>query len=388
MKKILSVLLSVIFTFLPCTLISAESRVNMPVRDGIGLNIADFSTVNLTGDVEVTSDILQEADITLINYWATWCGSCVEELPFLQNIHEHYSTTPEADVQILGVIDEVNGCTPGSAQALLDQKGITYTNLRADPVLKAAFDTSDYIPQTLVVDRDGNIRYQWIGGFTNYNSALNFCEMWLDIINNHDGEKCCITYLNDVTGEVLGTAEAEYGYPIPEPPEAPEMVGYIFNEWTYKGDVYLSEFEEISPIAMGDITASATYWTQKFKVNFYDGVTGKLLKVQSVDYGKGASAPDHPAHTGYEFQGWDADFSYIIAPLDVHGICVPVDVEFTKGDVDGNGAVEITDAVLTLRYTLSLVNFTPDQQLAADFNEDTVIDTMDAILILRSAIGL
>lgn len=387
MKKFLSLMLAAVLTVCSLSFVSAESRVDMPVREGTGMSIAGFNTTDLDGN-PVTDEILQNADVTIINYWATWCGPCRGELPYFGELADYYENTPEADIQIIGVISEGGGCTPETAKAMLEQNGCHYLNLRADTVLKNVFKTSQYIPQTLVVDRTGTVRDHFVGGFANKAQLESFFDMWYDVIVNHVDDIATITYVCGPTGETISTVEVPYGYLIPEEtPEAPEIEGHTFLKWEYDGDIYESGYEDIQLIAMGDVTATATYKAQKYKVKFYDGVTGEIIKMQNVEHGQAATAPEHPEHPGYVFQGWDTDFSCVTEDLNVHGICVPAEGGI-PGDVDGNGVVDTTDAIMVLRYTLGVIDLTPEQQLAADYNGDNVIDTMDAILILRAAVGV
>ena len=225
MKKLLSVLLAVIFAACSLSLVSAEPKATDPTREpGVGMNVSNFNTVDLDGNT-VTGDILQNADLTFINYWATWCGPCRSEMPHIQAMHEYYSSTPEADVQFIGVISEGNGCTPATAKEFLQNNGYTWVNLRADSVLRSVFNTSGYIPQTIIVGRDGVVRDQLIGGFTNQNELRNFIEMWHDAMTIHANETCTVTYVNGVTGETIDTAEVAYAAVIPAPGTAPGSPG-------------------------------------------------------------------------------------------------------------------------------------------------------------------
>lgn len=58
------------------------------------------------------------------------------------------------------------------------------------------------------------------------------------------------------------------------------------------------------------------------------------------------------------------------------------------GDVDGNGVVSITDAVLTLRYAMGLITLDAQQLEAADINNSGVVDIVDAVSIMRMAMNL
>ena len=90
MKKLLSVLLAVIFAACSLSLVSAEPKATDPTREpGVGMNVSNFNTVDLDGNT-VTGDILQNADLTFINYWATWCGPCKMIAPIVKEIADEY----------------------------------------------------------------------------------------------------------------------------------------------------------------------------------------------------------------------------------------------------------------------------------------------------------
>lgn len=378
MKKLLSIIL-VLAIMVGCFGVTAE-----PTRHGVGKNLLGFNTTDLNGNT-VTGDIISECELTIINLWATWCGPCVSEMPHFQELHEHYQATPENDVQMIGVVSEGGGCTVESARAFLEQNGYTWLNLREDSVLGSALD-SGYIPQTIIVDRNGVVRDHIIGAFSGYNQLIQYIEGWLDVIRNHEGETCTVSYVNSITGETIGTQEVAYGYSFePQFPEVPAVEGYTFKEWTLSGDYMTGGYDDcgIAYIAVGDVTFTANFDRQKFKVKFYDGVTGNLINVQQVYYGDAAVEPNHPEHEGYTFTGWDTDFSCVTEALLIHGICVP-DQQNIPGDVNGDGALTVADATLIMRMALGLMESVPE----ADFNGDGNISVADATLVMRAALGL
>ena len=54
-----------------------------------------------------------------------------------------------------------------------------------------------------------------------------------------------------------------------------------------------------------------------------------------------------------------------------------------RGDVNGDGYIDAADALLCLRTSVGLIMLTPEQEAAADVNHDGLIDAGYAILILR-----
>lgn len=64
------------------------------------------------------------------------------------------------------------------------------------------------------------------------------------------------------------------------------------------------------------------------------------------------------------------------------------DQELTIGDVNGDGKITSTDAVMVLQSIVYNINLTSEQQKAADFNGDGKIDTQDAVAILQKVVKL
>lgn len=56
------------------------------------------------------------------------------------------------------------------------------------------------------------------------------------------------------------------------------------------------------------------------------------------------------------------------------------------GDVDGDGTVTISDALMIMRNAMQLLEFTPAQAAAADMDGDGLITVEDALTALRAAI--
>jgi len=82
-------------------------------------------------------------------------------------------------------------------------------------------------------------------------------------------------------------------------PEAPEVRGYTFKGW----DV---AFDNIT----ADTTVTAIYEAITYTVYFQDK-DGNVFAQETVEYGKAATAPEAPVVEGYDFTGWDVDFSEI-----------------------------------------------------------------------------
>lgn len=393
MKKFISLVLAALLAVSAFSFAAAKT-VPENTRAGFGMSIAGFSTTDLEGN-PVDSSLLENAEIHFINYWATWCGPCVSEMPHIDQLYQYTLEHPEYGVQVLGVIAESNGCTPETALQFLKQHGYDWLNMRKDNVLNSVFSTCPYVPQTLIVTRDGRILDHIVGSFPNYNTLKGYVDMWIDALD-HIGEPCTVTFKNAANDEVLATLEVPFGGVI-EMPAAPAIEGYNFNGWqtnpestSYELDenILATHYDPYYLLAMGDCTIYGTYTLQKFLVRFYDSITNSLISQTMVDYGQAATAPNPPEHDGYTFVGWDKDFSHVTGNLSVYTVYEENEPSFVPGDMDGNGTVSTSDAITVLRMVLDLMDVTDANLPIADMSGNGAIGMDDAIMALRAALGL
>ncbi len=66
--------------------------------------------------------------------------------------------------------------------------------------------------------------------------------------------------------------------------------------------------------------------------------------------------------------------------------CVPYDR--VPGDVNGDGEVQVTDALMALRGAIGVVELTDEEIFAADMDGDELINVVDALTIMRIALGI
>ena len=92
----------------------------------------------------------------VLNFWATWCGPCRNELPTLQLASERF----QGRVQIVG-IDQ--GERSEDVARFVEEFGLTFT-IPMDPTLEVgSLYAVRAMPTTFFIDRNGIIRYLWIG---------------------------------------------------------------------------------------------------------------------------------------------------------------------------------------------------------------------------------
>jgi peroxiredoxin len=95
----------------------------------------------------------QRGQVVLVNFWATWCGPCRQEMPHLNRIYDKYRAS---GFVLLGVnIDD----DPRAAADLAAKLGLRFpVLLDTDKQVSRAYDMSA-MPATLLIDRDGRVRH-------------------------------------------------------------------------------------------------------------------------------------------------------------------------------------------------------------------------------------
>ena len=115
-----------------------------------------FRRPALTGGDSISLEDFR-GQVVLLNFWASWCGPCREEMPALLSIHRRYR---DAGVTVLGVT--VNDL-PEDSRSFAREYGVDYPNVIGDDQLYDDYRLSPWIPATLLIDREGRIVRQWLG---------------------------------------------------------------------------------------------------------------------------------------------------------------------------------------------------------------------------------
>ena len=141
--KIRSVLAGLVISALAASGLASSGLAGQPAPD--------FALKSSSGQNLRLSEY--RGDVVMINFWATWCGPCRQEMPLLDELYSRYQ---RVGFNLLGVnIDDDSS----RAMDMIDELGVSF------PVL---FDSSkevsrlyrvDAMPVTIIVDREGNVRH-------------------------------------------------------------------------------------------------------------------------------------------------------------------------------------------------------------------------------------
>jgi thiol-disulfide isomerase/thioredoxin len=110
-----------------------------------------FSLPSRAGDT-VSLDQLK-GKVVMLNFWASWCGPCRQEMPLLDQMHKRYSSL---GFTLIGVNVEAN---TKDAERWLKDTPVSFPVLfDRDSKVSKLYDVSA-MPSTVFIDRKGNLRY-------------------------------------------------------------------------------------------------------------------------------------------------------------------------------------------------------------------------------------
>ncbi len=158
MKKIFLVtILAMTLLFSGC---GNETKEEMGAPEGA--SFSSFEALDLEMNA-VDESIFVQHDLTMINIWATFCGPCLAEMPYLAELSLEYE---DKGVQIIGIVADVQPDARGEyseemlklAKELVQETGADYPHLLpgADLNEMKLYEVSA-VPETIFVDREGNI---------------------------------------------------------------------------------------------------------------------------------------------------------------------------------------------------------------------------------------
>lgn len=112
---------------------------------------ADFTLKSNTGKNLRLSDF--RGQVVMINFWASWCGPCRQEMPILDQLHKRYG---KLGFTLLGVNVEQDS---SKANAYLKDIPVSFPILYDTANQTSKLYNVSAMPTTVIVDRNGNMRF-------------------------------------------------------------------------------------------------------------------------------------------------------------------------------------------------------------------------------------
>lgn len=109
-----------------------------------------FSLVDLSGKKVSLADY--QGKPVLVNFWATWCGPCKLEMPWLEEFSKKYASQ---GLVILGVA--ADDAPKNIIASVVNKTGVTYPVLLKDDKVENLYGGVEYLPESFYVGRDGKV---------------------------------------------------------------------------------------------------------------------------------------------------------------------------------------------------------------------------------------
>lgn len=126
----------------------------LPAAEGanlIGHAAPGFTLPDLAGKKVSLSDF--KGHPVVVNFWATWCGPCKLEMPWLEEFATKYQ--PQG-LEILGLSQD-DGASAKDIATAAKHIGVNYPILMPDEKVAKEYGGVDYLPETFYVDRAGKV---------------------------------------------------------------------------------------------------------------------------------------------------------------------------------------------------------------------------------------
>ena len=141
-------------TFIAILLISLSGCYNGARPPRIGTQAPDFTAQDSDRKVTLSE---QRGKVVVLNFWATWCPPCVEEMPSLIQMSQKLN---DKGVVVLGVSIDVDA---DAYHKFLTEHKVTFLTVRdADHKVPDLYGTFKW-PESYVIGRDGIVRRKFIG---------------------------------------------------------------------------------------------------------------------------------------------------------------------------------------------------------------------------------
>lgn len=136
--------------------VAREKRFQETTHVLVGDTCPEFALPNITGESFVISET--KGKVVLINFFATWCGPCLQELPHIEKIWEENKGDENFRMIVIGREE-----TDESVMAFRDEHRFTFP-MAADSQ-RSVYDlfAKESIPRTIVIAPDGKVVYSKMG---------------------------------------------------------------------------------------------------------------------------------------------------------------------------------------------------------------------------------
>ena len=125
-----------------------EFKPGMPIKEGVAA--PDF-TGELMDGTSITLSELQGKPV-IINFWATWCGPCVKEMPAFERLKDDFGDK-------IGIIAVNCGEDAETVKDFVEENGYTFPVVLDEEYSISMLYPTNSIPYTVVLDAEGKVAH-------------------------------------------------------------------------------------------------------------------------------------------------------------------------------------------------------------------------------------
>ncbi len=141
--KLKNCLLGLVFSVFAATGLASSGLTGQPAPD--------FALKSSSGENLRLSEY--RGDVVMVNFWATWCGPCRQEMPLLDQLYSRYQ---RVGFNLLGVnIDDDSR----RAMQMVEELGVNFPVLFDARKEVSKLYEVEAMPVTVIIDRQGTVRY-------------------------------------------------------------------------------------------------------------------------------------------------------------------------------------------------------------------------------------
>lgn len=122
----------------------------------VGSLAPDFTLPDIAGNQIASSSF--KGKVVILDFWATWCPPCREEIPHFVNLQSKYR---DQGLAIVGMSLDAGGAK--DVKPFAEEHDVNYTMLIANDETARAYGNITAIPTTFVIDREGRIVQRFLG---------------------------------------------------------------------------------------------------------------------------------------------------------------------------------------------------------------------------------
>ncbi|MFH0731672.1 MAG: TlpA disulfide reductase family protein [Candidatus Omnitrophota bacterium] len=149
MKTIAVILLSAIFLATGCQ--QAPALDEEPAEQA-----PSFTLTDINGNSFDSSGL--KGKVVILDFWATWCPPCREEIPHFVELDKQYN---DKGLAVVGISLDEGGAS--AVKSFAQENGISYPILIGTQEVQSAYGGIRGIPTTFIIDRNGNIVQKVVG---------------------------------------------------------------------------------------------------------------------------------------------------------------------------------------------------------------------------------